>query len=69
MTAEISSLTVIRAIRNLGGNRWPTAEEIAGHLEVKVEVVRPLLRGLAKQRLYRRRQRQGRQVWMPWEEP
>jgi transcription initiation factor IIE alpha subunit len=66
---EISGAMVIRALyalRDRGGA--PTAEEVADYLETDLASVRRVLRHLEAERLFRKRQRKGRQVWLPWED-
>lgn len=77
MAPTINTRTVISAVWQLGyrhgasvgdhRSRWPTETEIAEYLNVDVAIVRPLLRELRDNRLFRDRRRQGRRVWMPWE--
>lgn len=71
MSPKITASTVMSAIHELYRStaHWPTADDIAGYLEVDRAVITPLLRELRDRRLYRSRQRNRRKVWMPWEAP
>ena len=63
---------VVRSIYSLKDRTdykpWPTAVDIANHLKIPRDEVDRCLRELYKQRIMKKRQRNGFQVWMPWEE-
>lgn len=67
------SRAVIGAVYHLqrwDGRRavWPTAKEIADHLELPLADVLAALRYMRGQRIMRDRRRRGSIVWMPWSE-
>lgn len=66
---SVNTRTVIRAINALHRQgAWPTVRQIADHLRVPADTVKPLLDQLQRERLYKGRRRHGDVVWGPWDD-
>lgn len=67
---NVNTRTVISTITALHRNtsRWPTLRDIATHLAVSMDTIKPLLDDLQRKRLYKGRRRHGEVVWGPWDD-
>jgi DNA-directed RNA polymerase specialized sigma subunit len=67
---RVSNSRVVSAVYELQRrhDEWPTKVEIAQYLETGGQDVLLALNTMQAQRILRKRQRKGRQVWIPWEQ-